>query len=69
MACLDTTLLVDLLRSNPRQKSRALDKTGELAGCDEVIDTTRSNLAELYVGIELAEDPLLTVESCSFSIA
>jgi tRNA(fMet)-specific endonuclease VapC len=57
MACLDTTLLVDLLRSNPDRKHRALGKIEVLANHGERIVTTRINLAELYVGIELSDDP------------
>ena len=57
MACLDTTLLIDLLRSNPERKRRALAKIEVLARCGERIVTTRVNLAELYVGIELFDDP------------
>ena len=57
MACLDTTLLIDLLRSNPERKRRALAKIEVLASCGERIVTTRVNLAELYVGVELFDDP------------
>jgi predicted nucleic acid-binding protein len=56
MACLDTTLLVDLLRSDPESKRRALGEVEALAGRGEQIVTTRLNLAELYVGIELSDD-------------
>lgn len=57
MACLDTTLLVDLLRSNPERKRRALGKIEVLADRGEAVVTSRVNLAELYVGIELSDDP------------
>ena len=57
MACLDTTVLVDLLRSNRRRKHRALGKIEVLVNRGETIVTTRVNLAELYVGIELSDDP------------
>jgi predicted nucleic acid-binding protein len=57
MACLDTTLLVDLLRTNQKQKNRALAKIEALLDRGEAIVTTRINLAELYVGIELSDDP------------
>ncbi|MGA2063190.1 MAG: type II toxin-antitoxin system VapC family toxin [Thermoguttaceae bacterium] len=57
MACLDTTVLVDLVRSNLQLKRRALDKIEQLSAVGQTIATTRFNLAELYVGIELAEDP------------
>ncbi len=67
MACLDTTILIDLLRSNPERRRSALAKIEELAGRGEAIVTTRLNLAEVYVGIELSrlrerdEARLLTV--------
>ncbi len=57
MACLDTTILIDLLRSNAERKRRALAKIEELANRSELIVTTRLNLAELYVGIELSDNP------------
>jgi tRNA(fMet)-specific endonuclease VapC len=57
MACLDTTVLVDLLRANRDRKRRALDKIEQLTASGEAIVTTRFNLAELYVGIELSDDP------------
>ena len=57
MACLDTTLLVDLLRSNRERKRRALGKIEVLVNRGERIVTTRVNLAELYVGVELSDDP------------
>jgi predicted nucleic acid-binding protein len=57
MACLDTTLLVDLLRSNPKRKREAIEKIEILVKSRETIVTTRMNLAELYVGVELSDDP------------
>jgi tRNA(fMet)-specific endonuclease VapC len=54
MACLDTTLLVDLLRSNSGPKRAAIAKIKVLADRREQIVTTRFNLAELYTGIELS---------------
>ncbi|MGW8258146.1 MAG: type II toxin-antitoxin system VapC family toxin [Thermoguttaceae bacterium] len=57
MACLDTTVLVDLLRSNPQRKRRALNKIEQLSARGEAIATTRFNVAELYVGLELSDDP------------
>jgi tRNA(fMet)-specific endonuclease VapC len=56
MACLDTTVLVDLLRSNRDRKHSALNKIEELAARDEAIVTTRFNLAELYVGVNLSDN-------------
>jgi tRNA(fMet)-specific endonuclease VapC len=57
MACLDTTVLVDLLRSNRDRKRRALKKLEELSSRGESLVTTRLNVAELYVGVELSDDP------------
>jgi tRNA(fMet)-specific endonuclease VapC len=57
MACLDTTILIDLLRSNAERRGRALAKIKELANRGESIVTTRLNLAELYVGIERSDNP------------
>jgi tRNA(fMet)-specific endonuclease VapC len=57
MACLDTTVLIDLLRSNLDWKRRALDKIEQLSSRGESIVTTRFNLAEIYVGIELSDNP------------
>ena len=57
MACLDTTLLVDLLRSNMERKRQAFEKIEALVRNGEAIVTTRVNLAELYAGIELSDDP------------
>ena len=57
MACLDTTVLVDLVRSNLQLKRRALDKIEQLSAAGQTIATTRFNLAELYVGIELSNNP------------
>ncbi|MGD0655277.1 MAG: type II toxin-antitoxin system VapC family toxin [Thermoguttaceae bacterium] len=57
MACLDTTILIDLLRSNLQLKRRALDKIEQLSVGGQTIATTRFNLAELYLGIELSDNP------------
>ncbi|MCC6125631.1 MAG: type II toxin-antitoxin system VapC family toxin [Pirellulales bacterium] len=54
---MDTTVLVDLLRSNRDRKQRALDKIEQLATKGETIVTTRFTLAELYVGVVLSADP------------
>jgi tRNA(fMet)-specific endonuclease VapC len=58
MACLDTSVLVDLLRSNAERKRRALGKIEQLVGRGEAIVTTRFCLAEMYLGIELSADPI-----------
>ena len=56
MACLDTTLLVDLQRQRTDCGRRAASRIAELAAQGEVLATSQLNAAELYVGIELAED-------------
>ena len=57
MACLDTTVLVDLLRPHGEWKRRALEKVRGLVRRGEGLVTTRFNLAELYVGVERSDDP------------
>lgn len=57
MACLDTTVLVDLVRPPGEWKRRALEKVRELVRRGEGLVTTRFNLAELYVGVERSDDP------------
>lgn len=56
MACLDTTFLVDLQRQHTDFGRRAARRLVELAAQGELIATSRMNAAELYVGVELAED-------------
>ena len=57
MACLDTTLLIDLGRSRGDLSRRAARKTVELALQGEAVVTTQFNVAELYVGVQLSSDP------------
>ena len=57
MACLDTTMLVDLARPAGKWKRRALAKVRELADRGEGLVTTRFSLAEMYVGVERSDDP------------
>jgi tRNA(fMet)-specific endonuclease VapC len=57
MACLDTTVLIDLVRPNLQLKHRALVKIEQLSAAGQIIATTRFNLAELYLGIELSANP------------
>jgi len=52
VACLDTTLLVDLARSGEKWRRRALEKVQQLVDREEGLVTTRFNVAELYVGVE-----------------
>lgn len=56
MACLDTTFLIDLGRSRGELGNRAARKMVELALGGETVVTTRFNVAELYMGIQLASD-------------
>lgn len=57
MASLDTTVLVDVLRRRSRFHQRAREKIDELMLRGEVLATTRFTLAELWVGIELSDNP------------
>jgi predicted nucleic acid-binding protein len=57
VACLDTTVLVDLARPAGKWKRRALAKVRELVDRGEGLVTTRFNLAEMYVGVERSDDP------------
>lgn len=57
MACLDTTMLVDLMRRGSKLRTRAFGKLQELLARGEFLFTTRLNVAELYVGVERSDDP------------
>ncbi|HEY8751130.1 MAG TPA: type II toxin-antitoxin system VapC family toxin [Tepidisphaeraceae bacterium] len=59
MAVLDTTVLIDLLRS-PRNTNhvRAARKIIALQAAGAALLTTRINIAELFVGVELSNDPV-----------
>jgi len=58
MACLDTTLLIDLSgRGGRDRRQRARRKVTELYDRDPFLATTRLNVAELWVGIERSADP------------
>lgn len=57
MACLDTTLLIDLGSKSSAQKERAVRKVREIAARGESLATTRFNLAELYVGLARSNRP------------
>ena len=56
MACLDTTLLVDLARAQKKSREAARQKIRELVERGEPLLTTRLNVAELWVGVERASD-------------
>lgn len=57
MACLDTTILIDLLSKSFGRREKAVRKIEELAERGEELVTTRFNLAELYVGIARSGHP------------
>jgi tRNA(fMet)-specific endonuclease VapC len=56
MACLDTTLLIDLARPKTERGKRAAKKIIELVERGETLATSRFNVAELNIGVELARD-------------
>jgi len=56
MACLDTTILIDLAGRSAKLRKRALDKFTEIVNRNETIVTTRFNIAELYIGIAHSDD-------------
>jgi predicted nucleic acid-binding protein len=58
MACLDTSLLVDVAGGGGRgAQARARTKLAELLETAETLATTRFNVAELWVGVERSRDP------------
>ena len=57
MACLDTTLLIDLVSRSFGRREKAVRKIEELAERGEELVITRFNLAELYVGIARSARP------------
>ncbi len=57
MACLDTTILIDLAGRNSPRKEQAVRKIEELAGKGQTLATTRFNVAELYVGVARSRRP------------
>lgn len=58
MACLDTTLLVDLLgRSGARGRRAAQRAIAKLAADNEPLCTTRLNAAELWIGVFRSNQP------------
>lgn len=57
MACLDTTMLIDLASRSTRLRKRAFTKLNELVRRDETLVTTRFSLAELYVGVARSDNP------------
>ncbi len=57
MACMDTTILIDLAGRSAKLRKRALDKLSEIVNRNETLVTTRLNIAELYIGIAHSNDP------------
>ncbi|NLZ05696.1 MAG: type II toxin-antitoxin system VapC family toxin [Phycisphaerae bacterium] len=57
MACLDTTILIDLLSRRSARKRQAVRKIEELAKKGQALTTTRFNVAELYVGLAKSTRP------------
>lgn len=57
MACLDTTILIDLLSRRSVRKRQAVRKIEELAEQGQALTTTRFNVAELYVGLARSTRP------------
>jgi predicted nucleic acid-binding protein len=52
MACLDTTILIDLVSRNAEWRKRAFAAIEKLQQQEQSLATTRFNAAELYVGVE-----------------
>jgi predicted nucleic acid-binding protein len=52
VACIDTTVLIDLVGSKSKYREKALFKIDQLIQRNETLVTTRFNIAELYVGVE-----------------
>ncbi len=57
MACLDTTILIDLVGKESPWKQRASRKIDELAAQGQGLATTRFNVAELSVGLARSRRP------------
>ena len=58
MACLDTTLLLDLVGRGGRvHQSRAREAVSALVSRGEPICTTRLNVAELWTGVFRSDEP------------
>ena len=54
MACLDTTLLADLMRGNPEAKQKILG----LLDRGEKLTTTRINVCEIYKAVAIIKQPV-----------
>lgn len=57
MPCLDTVVLIDLApRADPTRHARAMAALAPLTAGGQTLCTTRLNVAELWVGVERAQD-------------
>jgi tRNA(fMet)-specific endonuclease VapC len=64
MACLDTSLLIDLIRSDVSvRRRRATNKLREVLARGERLTTSRFNVAELLVGVYRSDDPEREIRS------
>lgn len=57
MACLDTTILIDLLNPKSKRHQQAIDKVKVVSDEGQSLVTTRFNVAELYVGVARSKNP------------
>lgn len=57
MACLDTTILIDLTRKASPRREQAIQKIKELTKRGQRLGTTRFNVAEFYVGVSRSGHP------------
>lgn len=63
MICLDTSALLDLMgRGGKRRQAAARDAIQPYAEHGRELVTTRANVAELHVGVELATDRAVELE-------
>ena len=64
MALLDTTVFVDLGgRGGKKRKAEAQDILQRLLATGDTLFTSRVNIAELYVGAELDDEPVKAAEA------
>ena len=63
MACLDTTILIELLADNVERCLAANRTVQNLLRRDELLTTTRFNVAELYVGAMRSPRPRNEVDA------
>jgi tRNA(fMet)-specific endonuclease VapC len=58
MACLDTSVLLDLRSRNPALRKRAIEKMEDLRTRGEELTVSRGTWAELFVGVARSVDPV-----------